>query len=274
MAAGFTRRGWVVAGLALGLLAACVPGARAQGVRVALLPAAQSVAPGDSFDVSIEVTQSGSSFNGFDATIGYDPAALTLVQRSPLSQQEGTYFKNACGNRFHLFKPGADRDTITDVLLCSGMSLPGPGQIYRLRFKASSTPQVTHVRVLALQFYDAGLYVNPDSSTDAVIGIGQALGVGDGPPRPGLRIQASPNPSRGDAQLRIDAPRGGMQHVTILDVGGRMVRHLEDGRFEPGIRTVRWDAKDDSGRRVRPGVYLAQLRTASEEVHSRFTLLH
>jgi len=258
----------------LALIAVLAPAARAQGVKVALLPAAQSVAPGDSFEVSIEVTQAGAAFNAFDLIVGYDPAALTLLPRSPISLQEGSYFKAACSNRFHLFKQGADRDSITDVLLCAGASLTGPGQIYKLKFKATTTAQVTDVRVLELQFYNAGLYVNPDSSTNAVVGIGQAAGVGDKPSPGGMRLRTSPNPSRGSSMIRIENPRGEAQRLTILDVGGRVVRHLEDGRFEQGIRTVRWDAKDDSGRLVRPGVYLARLSTSSAEVHSRFTLLH
>src|SRR5262245_3824227 len=89
---------------------AAMPGAAhaAAGVKVALLPATLSVAPGAEFDLSMEVTRSGSNFNGFDAYVGWDPAALTFVPLSPISQQEGTYFSSACSNRFHLFHAGAD----------------------------------------------------------------------------------------------------------------------------------------------------------------------
>jgi hypothetical protein len=143
------------------------------GVRVAMLPAAQTVAPGSEFVLSLEVTRAGAAFNAFDCVVGYDPAALTLVPQTPIAQQEGAYFAAACGTHFHRFQPGADRDTITDVLLCAGASVSGPGEIYRLRFRASSTAQLTTVRFLpGLQFYNAGLFVNPDSSSDAVVGIG------------------------------------------------------------------------------------------------------
>src|SRR5437879_4467303 len=105
--------GWLVLAA---LLAAAPAAVAAPGVKVALLPAAQTVAPGAEFDLSLEVTRAGSSFNAFDAIVGYDPAALTLVPLTPLSNQEGSYFVAACSNRFHRFRPGADRDTITDVL--------------------------------------------------------------------------------------------------------------------------------------------------------------
>ena len=107
----------------------------AQGVTVALTPT-QQVVPGATFDVYLDVTEAGSAFNGFDAYIGYDPAALTYV---PGSNQEGSYMLDppACGNTFHVFKAGVGVDTISDVLMCGGVSLPGPGRLYRLRFQAS-----------------------------------------------------------------------------------------------------------------------------------------
>ena len=166
----------------------------AQGVTVALLPS-QQVAPGATFDLYIQVTQAGSSFNGFDAVIGYDPAALTFV---PGSNEEGSYMTGACGNTFHVFQAGAATDTITDVLLCNGVSLPGPGRLYHLRFQASMTVQVTEVRFLpGLQFYNAGLYVNPVTSSNVLIGIGMPVSV-EPPGKPSrLLAAAAPNPSPG-----------------------------------------------------------------------------
>src|SRR5438093_988198 len=57
-------------------IVAAAPLPAAAGVRVALQPANSTVAPGSEFDLSMEVTEAGSNFNGFDAYIGYDPAAL------------------------------------------------------------------------------------------------------------------------------------------------------------------------------------------------------
>jgi hypothetical protein len=179
----------------------------AQGVTVALLPATQTVAPGSEFVLSLEVTRAGSPFNAFDAIIGYDPAALTLLPQTPVALQEGAYFAAACPNHFHRFQAGVDRDTITDVLLCAGKSVTGPGQIYRLRFRASNTAQSTHVRFLpGLQFYNAGLFANPDSSSDAIVGIGvpataESTVVKAPAPKPGVkarpaRRRASPRPPR------------------------------------------------------------------------------
>jgi hypothetical protein len=248
--------------------------AQGQGVKVALLPASQAVDPGTEFDLSMEVTRAGSSFNGFDAYIGYDPAALTLIPLSPLSQQEGSYFKAACSNRFHRFLQGSDRDTITDVLLCAGVSLTGPGQIYRLHFRASSTPRVTTVRFLpGLQFYNAGLYVNPDSSSNATITIGHPTGVGDSPIiNPTLR--AAPNPARTGTLFTVAMNRAGPQELSIRDLQGRVVRHLQQGIFEAGVRTVHWDRRTDSGRVAPAGLYLATLHASGRTFQTRVTVLN
>ena len=269
--------------IALGVLLAALMGvtmaasARASssgaGVTIALTPAGQQVAPGAQFDLSIDVTQAGDSFNGFDLMVGYDPAALTLVPMNPIDLQQGSYMTNACGNTFHVFKAHAGVDTITDVLLCSGVSLPGPGQIYQLRFQASDTPQLTQVRFLpGGQFYDAGLYVSPLSSSDATITIGSPVGVGM-PGAAGLSLSAAPNPASGHLTFTIESA-GGPQSLTVFDLQGRVVRRLENGAGRPGIRLVSWDGRTDAGLLAAPGIYLARLQAQERAVWVRVTLIH
>jgi hypothetical protein len=226
-----------------------VASASAQGVTVALSPALQVVSAGQEFDVTLEVSRAGSAFNGFDAIVGYDPAALTFVQLSPVSLQEGDLMTTACGNRFHRFRPGSDRDTITDVLLCDGVSVTGPGTIYRLHFRAGTTNQVTHVTFLpGLRFYNAGLYVTPLQSSDATVSIGMATGVGSGPQ---LAPGAAPNPFRTATVIRLGTTRTGP--VSIVDTQGRSVR-----RLEASAGRATWDGRNEAGVRLPPGTYWAR----------------
>jgi hypothetical protein len=237
---------------------------------VAFVPATQNVAPGAGVDLSIQVVRAGSKFNAFDLKIGYDPAAL-----SQGAHAEGSYFTAACSNRYHIFYAGADYDSITDVLLCNQVALTGPGEIYHLHFTAPNTPQTTMVRFLGVQFYNEGLYVNPDSSSDATINVG-VLGVGDGPSRPlAPRLRVSPNPSSASSlTMSVDMNRGGVQQLLIMDLQGRIVRHLQNGFFEAGSRTVSWDRMSDSGSVVSPGVYMAALKAAGKTIKTRFTVLN
>jgi hypothetical protein len=257
------------------LLAASCAFAAAPGVKVALLPELQTVAPGSEFELSLEVVREGAAFNAFDAYIGYDPTALTFLPQSPISQQEGAYFVAACPNRFHRFRAGSDRDTITDVLLCASTSIPGPGQIYKLRFKASDIPQATRVYFLpGLQFYNDGLFVNPDSSSDARIGIGLVLATPPAAPRaPALRLVVAPNPAREHVSLRIETDRSGWQRLRVTDLQGRLVRRLDDGSFGAGMRTVSWDGRDDTGAAVPPGRYIVTLSVPGRTLQTQFTVL-
>lgn len=260
---------WAALTLFAATLAAFAPPARA-GVTIALQPATQSVAPGAEFDLFIAVTQSGSAFNAFEAIVGYSPSALTLIQLSPLSLQEGSLLTTACGNRFHRFRRGTDRDTITDVLLCSGVSVSGPGQIYRLRFRASTTAQATTVQFLpGIAVYNAGIAVTPVATSDAPIVIGTPVGVGSRLPGPAaLRLHASPNPSRSLTMLVLEADAAGLQELTVCDLLGRVVRRLGNGWFDAGRRERAWDGRDDSGVRVPPGIYYAHLRAPAGVVRS------
>jgi hypothetical protein len=258
---------------ALGLSAAPSP-LHADGVTAALLPTGQTVTPGAEFDLVLQCTETGALFNAFKAVVSWDPAALTFIRRSPLSSQEGSYMKDACGSTFHVFGQGASTDSISDALMCNNIFLAGPGPLYRLRFRAADTPQVTSVRFLGLQFYKAGMYVNPAHGTGAVVGIGlpAPAGVGD-PAVPNLALSAAPNPSRGALWLTVGADRAGVQRLTVRDVQGRRVRRLSEGWSTAGSRVVAWDGRDDAGGRLPAGVYLVTLEIAGRAASQRVTLL-
>src|SRR5215831_4914036 len=79
-------------GLWIGLcaLALCAAPARTgASVSMGLTPASQSVPTGSDFDLFIDVTSAGSAFNGFDAVVSFDPAALTFLPLAPTSSQQG-----------------------------------------------------------------------------------------------------------------------------------------------------------------------------------------
>lgn len=258
--------------IALLMVLGAVP-ARA-GVQAALLPFQQTVSPGAEFDLTIEVTAAGSPFNGWNAVVTYDPAALTFM-----SNQEGCLMTGACSaacpsSTNHHFSAVADSLVISDILICDQFALTGPGQIYTLHFKASNTLQATNVRFRRTpNFYNAGLYVFPVSAADCVIGIGVPVGVGAGPAAVGLRLRAEPNPSPGAVWLTVEADAAGEQRLDVLDVQGRTVRQLAGGWYERGVRHVQWDGRDVSGVRAPAGVYSINLRAGGRTTRTRVTLL-
>ncbi len=258
---------------AIGLSAAPSP-LHAGGVTAALLPTGQTVTPGAEFELVLQCTEPGDLFNAFKTVVSWDPAALTFVPFSPPSLQEGSYMKDVCGSTWAVFGRGADTDTVSDALLCDGLFLSGPGPLCRFRFRASDTPQVTSVTFLGLQFYKAGMYVNPAHGTGAVIGIGlPALAGVSALVAPRLALSAAPNPSRGALWFTIGADRAGMQRLTVRDVQGRRVRRLTEGWSPAGSRIVPWDGLDDAGGRLPAGIYLATLEVAGRVASQRVTLL-
>jgi hypothetical protein len=240
-------------------------------VTAALTPASLTVAPGAEFDLELQVTQTGSSFNGFKSVVAYDAAALSLVPLSPTALQQGMLMTDACGNTFHRFGEGEGVDTLTDVLLCAGISLTGPGQIYRLHFRASSTPQTTTVRIVpgTLKFYNAGLFVVPVYSADAHIGIGMPpAAVRDGVPPGGPSLAMMPNPSHGSVLFTIGAGRSDAESLTVRDVQGRVVRKLV-----PRGRQIAWDGRHEAGQPVPSGSYFATLEVGGRSTTIRFSLI-
>ena len=62
--------------------------------------------------------------------------------------------------------------------------------------------------------------------------------------------------------------------LAVYDAFGRRVRMLRDGaNQDAGEYRLRWDGRDDAGRTVAPGVYLARLVAGDEVLDRRLILL-
>jgi hypothetical protein len=71
-----------------------------------------------------------------------------------------------------------------------------------------------------------------------------------------------PNPSSGNTTLSFVLDTAADVELAIYDASGRLVRQLRPGHLDPGNHSESWDACDESGSRVAPGVYFARLETA------------
>ncbi len=261
---------------ALGLGFAAAPGIAHAAIQVGLTPPIQNVAPGSDFDVFVDITSAGSAFNGFDMVVSFDPAALTLLPLAPTSAQQGCLMTGscsaACGNTFHVFSAAADSISVSDVLLCNQVSLTGPGHLYKLRFHASSTPQVTQLTIRRTNFYNAGLFVTPVQKTGCMIGIGVTLDVGGSGPLAASGVRVEPNPSRGRVAFLPNDADAGLAEIDVMDVQGRLVRRLGPA-WLGGSASLAWDGLDSRGERAAAGVYLARIHRGSRLELARIVLL-
>ncbi len=264
-----------VLGLCVLALAAAAGAARA-GVSAALTPATQSVQPGTDFDVFVDVSSAGSAFNGFDVVVSFDPGALTLLPTSPTTLQQGCLMTGtcsvACGNTFHVFNAAGDSIAVSDVLLCDGVALTGPGHVYHLRFHAGNTVQVTQLSLRRAKFYNAGLFVTPVSTASCQVGIGVEVGVGEPAPGPARPLRVEPNPTFGRVNLVSEDGVAGLVEVDIVDLQGRLVQHVGPAWLGPHGR-LGWDGRDSQGARLPAGLYLVQLRRGGQVQNARVILL-
>jgi choice-of-anchor B domain-containing protein len=96
-----------------------------------------------------------------------------------------------------------------------------------------------------------------------------AVGPSGGPTRLAFRAP-SPNPARGVVRLSLEVPSPGGVRVELVDVTGRQLRVLHDGRAEAGRLSLSWDGADGRGRRVPAGLYFARATTATGTAVTRF----
>jgi hypothetical protein len=77
----------------------------------------------------------------------------------------------------------------------------------------------------------------------------------------GLVLQPPvPNPFRERTVARFTLPRPGVAVLAIYGADGRLLRRL-GGEFPAGPGAITWDGRDEAGRAVAPGMYLARLES-------------
>jgi flagellar hook assembly protein FlgD len=76
-------------------------------------------------------------------------------------------------------------------------------------------------------------------------------------------VGAYPNPARSEARIdyRLDAAM--KVAIRITDVGGRVVRVLDQNMESAGTHTLRWNCRDAAGRPVPDGVYFYTLKAGN-----------
>lgn len=89
-----------------------------------------------------------------------------------------------------------------------------------------------------------------------------------------LSTPSGADPLTGPRRLRWTLERAGDVQLDVVDVTGRRVRHLADGRFAAGTHDLAWDGRDDGGRMLRAGAYFVVGRVGGERTTARLFLLH
>ena len=99
-------------------------------------------------------------------------------------------------------------------------------------------------------------------------------GVQESSPAAAPELTAYPNPFNPRVTLGFETPAGGRHaQLSIVDAAGRSVIRLSEDFFAAGENRVVWDGRDEAGRTVASGVYLAVLRQEGERAAYRLLVL-
>ena len=108
-------------------------------------------------------------------------------------------------------------------------------------------PQTTVQRVLLREFSPLPLF----QSASAV----------DGAASGEFALRAEPNPASDEVVLSFQLPESASVELLLLDLGGRLVRHVASGEYAAGVYRLRVRLSD-----LAPGVYLYRLRVGRQTV--------
>ncbi len=129
--------------------------------------------------------------------------------------------------------------------------------------------------VTAFQSWSTDLVADDTNGVaDIFVRESDALAVGPLLPNP-LALSAWPNPLRRRAgvELSFALPAAATVRAEVFDPAGRLVRVLAVGPRGAGSGTLRWDARDASGRPARAGIYLVRLRAGDQTALRKLVLL-
>jgi subtilisin family serine protease len=185
-------------------------------------------------------------FTDQPATVGTLLAPINDLDLE-LEGPDGTYIGNvfASGNSIL----GGGPDVLNNV---ERVQLPAEsftGGSWTLRVRATSVPDGPQGYALHV----SGIVSETGSPTD----VGPNRIASD--PGETTLVQNHPNPFVTSTSIRFAVARHEELTVSVFDIGGRRIRMLATGPFEPGEYTVSWDARDDRGERVSAGIYFARL---------------
>jgi len=81
-----------------------------------------------------------------------------------------------------------------------------------------------------------------------------------------------PNPATSVARVQLGLERRMLVQLGIYNVAGRRVRSLAEGPIDAGVHTIEWDGKDERGRVVATGVYIARLQAGETILTQKIVL--
>jgi hypothetical protein len=173
----------------------------------------------------------------------------------------GTTSEIALYGRFALLAAGCDGLQVIDVTKPSNPLPVGNLATADARGLAVTDAYVYLTDYYLIQDATSGLQVLPLPCDAEKVAPGEG---GSGAPARMTSLRAWSVPAYGSTSLHLELLAAGLVRVMICDVTGRRVRTLEAGSLEAGPHDLPWDGRDDQGREVPAGTYLARMAAGDE----------
>lgn len=90
---------------------------------------------------------------------------------------------------------------------------------------------------------------------------------------PDLNLASHPNPFNAATTISFELVTPAEVSISLVDVGGRAVRHLKEGLLPGGAHQLMWDGRDDTGAPVASGVYFCRLFANKHKYSLKLLLL-
>ncbi len=88
-----------------------------------------------------------------------------------------------------------------------------------------------------------------------------------------VALRNYPNPFDKSTTIDYELKNGGSSEIAIFTMMGKEIRILKNGVDIPGKHSLVWDAKDDNGNCVAPGIYICTLKINDKSIQRKITLL-
>lgn len=247
-----------------------------------LLPDVSVTQIGEAIEVRFEVDSTAVEFNGYQVTIQYDPAIVSL-----LAVNEGALMTGACGSTFFVVNETDTTVTVTHVILCgpNPASLDGPGVLSTFRFAGVQEGESPLVFLSDPDstFADGGTPINPNHPTlprqvflhPATVRVTGNIGVEGQSPASRLVLEQNvPNPFNPATVIGFATRAAGAVRLEIFDAAGRSVRRWSWSELPAGRHQVRWDALRTAGRgELASGIYIYRLASPTGLASRKMTLI-
>ncbi len=148
-----------------------------------------------------------------------------------------------------------------------GSVLPGQVSSIFLTLDGTSLPEDQYSALLLIETNSGHTIQIP---VELLISVLSAAG--ELPPQTVGLLGNYPNPFNPSTTLSFTLPREMKASLDIYSTRGMLVRHLLDGRLDPGIHHVVWNGLDNHGHQVPSGVYFCRLKTPEKAVTEKLVL--